>query len=427
MKRTATLLAITGLALSINPENYQDNEEFAPILARAGIWAATHPQQVAKGVEVGIKAAPAVIGGAKKGIDWVNHHILHDDENDDELFAPIVARAGIWAATHPQQIAKGIEVGVKAAPTVIAGAKKGYDWVKNHVHDDEDNELFAPIVARAGIWAATHPQQIAKGVEVGIKAAPAVIGGAKKGIDWVNHHILHDDEVVGDDELFAPIVARAGIWAATHPQQIAKGIEVGIKAAPAVIGGIKKGSSWVNNHIFHDDEDMEDDELFAPIVARAGIWAATHPQQIAKGVEVGIKAAPAVIGGAKKGIDWVNHHILHDDEVVGDDELFAPIVARAGIWAATHPQQIAKGIEVGVKAAPTVIAGAKKGYDWVKNHVHDDEDNELFAQEHVKPKNNGQKLRRDHHQVEKPDLEQLGDLIKEGKKFRGGRNHHRSE
>jgi hypothetical protein len=333
MKRTATLLAIAGLALSINPENYQDNEEFAPIIARAGIWAATHPQQIAKGIEVGIKAAPAVIGGAKKGIDWVNNHIIHHDDNDNEFMA-----------------------------------------LSEEYQDDEE---FIALLAKAGLWAATHPQQIAKGVEVGIKAAPAVIGGAKKGIDWVNNHIIHHDDE--DNELFAPIVARAGIWAATHPQTIARGIESGIRAAPAVIGGAKTGINWVKNHVHRDDEndnefmalseEYQDDEEFIALLAKAGLWAATHPQQIAKGVEVGIKAAPAVIGGAKKGIDWVNNHIIH----------------------------------------------------------HDDEDNELFAQEHVKPKNNGQKLRRSQIQAEPSDLEQLGYLIKEGKKVRGGRNHHRSE
>jgi len=366
MKKTATLLAIAGLALSaeVNPETFQDNEEFWPILARAGLWAATHPQQIAKGVEVGVKAIPAVVGGTKKVVDWIQHH-------DDEY--------------------------------VVVG------------ENAQDNEEFAPILARAGLWAATHPQQIAKGVEVGVKAIPAVVGGTKKVIDWIQHH---DDESLEDDELFAPIVARAGMWAATHPQQIAKGIEVGARAAPAVIGGVKKGADWVKNHIphRHDDESLEDDELFAPIVARAGMWAATHPQQIAKGIEVGARAAPAVIGGVKQGYNWVKNHVHHDDEnddefvAVGeniqDNEEFWPILARAGLWAATHPQQIAKGVEVGIKAVPAVVGGTKKVIDWVQHH----DDDEMFAKEHVKPK-------RFRGEVVKSDLEQLGDLLMEGKRL----------
>jgi hypothetical protein len=368
MKRTATLLAIAGLALSteVNPETFQDNEEFAPILAKAGLWAITHPQQIAKGVEVGIKAVPAVIGGTKKVIDWIQHH---DDQNDDEFMT-----------------------------------------VGENIHDDEE---FAPILVKAGIWAATHPQEVAKGVQAGIKAAPAVVAGVKKGVNWVKDHIHHHDELVEDEELFAPVLARAGIWAATHPQTIARGIESGIRAAPAVVAGAKSGANWVKNHIphRHDDETFEDEELFAPIVARAGIWAATHPQQIAKGIEVGARAAPAVIGGVKKGYDWVKNHV-HDDEVVGDDELFAPIVARAGIWAATHPQQIAKGVEVGIKAVPAVIGGTKKVIDWVQHH----DDDEMFVKENVKPK-------RFRGEVVKSDLEQLGDLLMEAKQFRHNEHH----
>ena len=69
-----------------------------------------------------------------------------------------------------------------------------------------------------------------------------------------------------------------------------------------------------------------------------------------------------------------------------------------------------------------MIGGAKKAIDWIKHH--DDGDDELFAQEgdelfvekkaEVKPKKNGQKLRRNHPvEVEKPSLDHLGDLIKE--------------
>jgi len=477
MKRTATLLAIAGLALSMSPEaiqqNFQDDEEFAAILARAGLWAATHPQQIAKGVEIGIKAAPTVIGGVKKGIDWLKHH---DDENDDEFFvapaptmnaetiqeqdfqddeefAALLVRAGLWAATHPQQIAKGVEIGVKAAPAVIGGVKKGIDWLKHHddENDDEffahaptvsaetieeqdfqDDEEFAAILARAGLWAATHPQQVAKGVEIGIKAAPVVIGGVKKGINWLKHHDdENDDEFMAlegeeDNELFAPIVARAGMWAATHPQQVARGIEAGVRAGPAIVGGAKKAYNWVRHHDDENDNELfaEDDELFAPIVARAGIWAATHPQQIAKGIEAGARAGPAIVGGVKKGIDWIKHH--DDDEFFAapaptvnaetiqeqdfqDSEEFAALLVRAGLWAATHPQQIAKGVEVGIKAAPAVIGGVKKGIDWIKHH----DDDEFFAE---KPKKAHGKFRGGQHHVEKPSLEQLGDLIVEGKR-----------
>ena len=249
-----------------------------------------------------------------------------------------------------------------------------------------------------------------------------------------------------DDELFAQIAARAGVWALTHPQQITKGVEVGLRSAPAVIGGAKKAYDWVRRHdddeFFAQDDELfaeDDDEFFAPVVARAGVWALTHPQQITKGVEVGIKAAPAVIGGAKKAIDWIKHH--DDDELFAegddeffvegdqddefyaeeDDELFAQIAARAGVWALTHPQQITKGVEVGLRSAPAVIGGAKKAYDWVRRHDDEffaQEDDELFVEKksEMKPKKNGQKLRGGHH-VEKQNLEQLGDLIKEGHKL----------
>jgi rRNA processing protein Gar1 len=337
MKKTATLLALTGLALSSNVEgNFQDDELFAQIAARAGVWALTHPQQITKGVEVGLRSAPAVIGGVKKGYDWIRHRDDADDEffaqdQDDELFA------------------------------------------------EEDNELFAQIAARAGVWALTHPQQITKGVEVGLRSAPAVIGGVKKGYDWIRHH--DDDELFaeGDDEFFV--------------------------------------------------EGDQDNELFAQIAARAGVWALTHPQQITKGVEVGLRSAPAVIGGVKKGYDWIRHRDDADDEFFAqdqddefyaeeDNELFAQIAARAGVWALTHPQQITKGVEVGLRSAPAVIGGVKKGYDWIRHH--DDNDDELFVEKksEVKPKKNGQKLRRNHHvEAEKSDLAQLGDLIKESHKL----------
>jgi len=454
------LPAPTMNAETIQEQDFQDDEEFAALLVRAGLWAATHPQQIAKGVEIGVKAAPAVIGGVKKGIDWIKHH---DDENDDEFFAhaptvsaetieeqdfqddeefaAILARAGLWAATHPQQVAKGVEIGIKAAPVVIGGVKKGINWLKHHddenddefmaLEGEEDNELFAPIVARAGMWAATHPQQVARGIEAGVRAGPAIVGGAKKAYNWVRHHDDENDNELfaEDDELFAPIVARAGMWAATHPQQVARGIEAGARAGPAIIGGAKKAYNWVRHHDDENDNELfaEDDELFAPIVARAGIWAATHPQQVARGIEAGARAAPAIVGGVKKGIDWIKHH--DDDEFFTapaptmnaetiqerdfqDDEEFAALLVRAGLWAATHPQQIAKGVEIGVKAAPAVIGGVKKGIDWIKHH----DDDEFFAAEKPKKTGHGQKFRGGQHHVEKPSLEQLGDLIVEGRR-----------
>jgi len=44
MKKIVTLLALAGLALSSNIESNQDEELFAALLARAGIWALSHPQ-----------------------------------------------------------------------------------------------------------------------------------------------------------------------------------------------------------------------------------------------------------------------------------------------------------------------------------------------------------------------------------------------
>jgi len=247
--------------------------------------------------------------------------------------------------------------------TVTLLALAGLALSSNAESNSQDEELFAAILAKAGVWALSHPQQITKGVEIGLKAAPTVIGGAKKAIDWIQHH---DD---GDDEFF-----------------------------------------------LQDDEfyAQEDEELFAAVLAKAGVWALSHPQQITKGVEIGLKAAPTVIGGAQKAIDWLQHHDDDDDEFYAqeDEELFAAILAKAGVWALSHPQQITKGVEIGLKAAPTVIGGAQKAIDWIQHH---DDDDELFVEKkvEVKPKKNGQKLRGGYH-VEKSNLNQLSDLIKEG-------------
>jgi len=95
MKKTATLLAVAGIAMGTSMEDIQDNNLILDRIKNgyydATNWALRNPVLVNKGIEYGVKYGPTVYHGTKSllGFDEVadNEMYASDDVETDDFLA----------------------------------------------------------------------------------------------------------------------------------------------------------------------------------------------------------------------------------------------------------------------------------------------------------------------------------------------------